>query len=340
MNVTLTSLDQNHRDIRPVLMRMGLLADGDDFLIEQLPGGVSSDVLKISVGTHTFCLKQALPKLKVAKDWEAPVDRIFGEIDWLRTADTIVPGSVPKIYGVDRATGCFAMQFLPERDYPNWKSQLRDGVLDDAIASTLGDTLGRIHAATANREDIAATFANDSNFKALRLEPYLTETARNHAGLSDRLLSILERTANTKHALVHGDVSPKNILVGPQGPVILDAECAWYGDPAFDLAFCLNHFCLKSAWLPQRVAGYMRLFSRMADSYFARAGWEPRADLEARVATLLPCLTLARVDGKSPVEYLNENKRTAVRGLATRLIVHASTSLDELQAAWMKGIQE
>jgi len=89
-------------------MRMGLLADGDDLLIEQLPGGVSSDVLKISVGTHTFCLKQALPKLKVAKDWEAPVDRIFGEIDWLKTADTIVPGSVPKIYGVDRATGCFA----------------------------------------------------------------------------------------------------------------------------------------------------------------------------------------------------------------------------------------
>lgn len=340
MNVIPTPLDQNRRNIQLVLARMGLVDDGDNLIVEMLPGGVSSNVLKISTGKHTFCLKQALPKLKVAKDWEAPVDRIFGEIDWLRAVDAIVPGAVPKILGVDRATGCFAMQFFPETVYRNWKSCLLEGEFDDGVASSLGSTLGRIHAATANREQIAKTFANDTNFYALRLEPYLAETARSHANLSDAILSILERTRTTKCALVHGDVSPKNILVGLNGPVILDAECAWYGDPAFDLAFCLNHFWLKSALFPDRASGYMRLFRTIADSYFAWVEWEPRAELEARVATLLPCLTLARVDGKSPVEYLNEKQRMQVRNLAKRLIGHASTSLDAVQAAWTKGINE
>ncbi len=55
-------------------------------------------------------------------------------------------------------------------------------------------------------------------------------------------------TLAAKIALVHGDVSPKKVPAGPRGPVFLDAECAWYGDPAFDLAFCLNHLLLKCLW--------------------------------------------------------------------------------------------
>ncbi|MGI2034426.1 phosphotransferase [Rhizobium panacihumi] len=319
---------------------MQIFDEADDLIVEMLPGGVSSNVLKISTGKRTFCLKQALPKLKVAKDWQAPVDRIFSEIDWLKTVDGIAPGSVPKIYGVDRASGCFAMQFLPAADYPNWKTQLLEGHVDENIAAALGNTLGRIHAATADRADMAEAFANDANFESLRLDPYLGETARIHPNLAERITAVLERTRQCKRTLVHGDVSPKNILVGRDGPVILDAECAWYGDPAFDLAFCLNHFWLKSALFPNRADGYMRLFRRMAEAYFAHVSWEPRANLDMRVATLLPCLTLARVDGKSPVEYLDENQRMQVRRLATRLIDDGLPSLEDLQAAWMKERQQ
>ena len=118
-------------------------------------------------------------------------------------------------------------------------------------------------------------------------------------------------------ALVHGDVSPKNILVAPRGPVFLDAECAWYGDPAFDLAFCLNHLVLKSFWVPQ--PRLPECFDALKDGYLSRVTWE--SGLEERVATLLPALLLARVDGKSPVEYLDEEKRGQVRQLARRMLL-------------------
>ena len=110
---------------------------------------------------------------------------------------------------------------------------------------------------------------------------------------------------------------PKNILLGPRGPVILDAECAWYGDPAFDAAFCLNHFLLKCVARPAVADGYLRCYAAFADAYLGGVSWEPRAAIEARAASLLPSLTLARIDGKSPVEYLtDERDRQRVRDAA------------------------
>jgi aminoglycoside phosphotransferase (APT) family kinase protein len=111
-------------------------------------------------------------------------------------------------------------------------------------------------------------------------------------------------TATTRRALVHGDASPKNILIGPHGPVILDAECAWFGDPAFDVAFLLNHLVLKTALHPQRRLAYRAMSDALVEGYRAHARWEAWDGLEARIAALLPGLMLARVDGKSPVEYL------------------------------------
>ena len=37
--------------------------------------------------------------------------------------------------------------------------------------------------------------------------------------------------------LVHGDFSPKNILISNKKIIYLDAECCNYGDPVFDLVF-------------------------------------------------------------------------------------------------------
>jgi hypothetical protein len=134
--------------------------------------------------------------------------------------------------------------------------------------------------------------------------------------------------------LVHGDVSPKNILLGPDGPVLLDAECAWYGDPAFDVAFCLNHFLLKAAHLPAARAAFIASFRAFLRSYWPHVSWEPAAGLEARIATLLPGLTLARIDGKSPVEYLQEPQRAAVRRIALRLLQDPPSSLTPIAARW------
>ena len=142
-------------------------------------------------------------------------------------------------------------------------------------------------------------------------------------------------TANTHTALVHGDVSPKNILAGPEGPVFLDAECAWYGDPAFDLAFCLNHFLLKCLARPASVDAFLKSFDALAESYLEAVTAEPRGDIEARTARLLPGLFLARVDGKSPVEYLTrEADKDCVRKNAGAWLKKPTGRLADIRRLW------
>ena len=117
--------------------------------------------------------------------------------------------------------------------------------------------------------------------------------------------------------------------------MFLDAECAWYGDPAFDLAFCLNHFLLKCLWTPTAVTRFLACYDRFADTYLSAASWEPREDLEARAALLLPGLLLARVDGKSPVEYVTEEADKArIRRVARSLLLDRPERLDTVRYAW------
>ena len=138
--------------------------------------------------------------------------------------------------------------------------------------------------------------------------------------------------------MVHGDISPKNILEGPAGPVFLDAECAWFGDPAFDLAFCLNHLLLKGAREGADRTRYIAAFSALTSAYLAGVDWENATEIEARAAALLPALFLARVDGKSPVEYLTrESERAAVRRCAEPLVADPPRRLMDVANAWERA---
>ena len=319
--------------MRRVFVSLGLAGPDEPVQATALTGGVSSGIYRVDLVSGSYCLKQALPKLKVAKDWNVPVERVFSEIDWLKTVHGIVPGHVPRVLGQDDAAKCFVMEFLGA-EFRNWKADMLAGRIDPEVARAVGDMLGRIHAATADDAALAARFATDDNFYAIRLEPYLVETSRAHPALADRLLATVKRTADTRRVLVHGDVSPKNILVGPDGPVLLDAECAWFGDPAFDLAFCLNHFLLKAVHMPQHADKLAECFGALKQAYFAHVKWEPANGLEERVAQLLPGLSLARVDGKSPVEYLGDAQREAVRRMSIKLLQDTPASLDVLVAYW------
>lgn len=313
----LAESDPVYAQMRRSLEQMAIVGPYTPAKLVPLAGGVSSDIYRVETPSATFCVKRALPRLKVAADWRVPVDRNRYEVAWLQTAAGILPGSAPRILGVDAEGGAFAMDWLAPDDYPVWKSELRDGRIDLGTAAAVGDRLGRLHAATAGRADLAAAFATDALFHAIRLEPYLEATARAHPDLAARLHALVATTAGTRLALVHGDMSPKNILVGPDGPVFVDAECAWYGDPAFDLAFVLNHLLLKGAWKPAGRSRYVEAFEALAAAYLAHVRWEPAATVEARASALLPALLLARVDGKSPVEYLVDDRaREAVRRFA------------------------
>lgn len=326
-------------DLRAGVAALGLVPPGTPLGLTRLTGGVSSDIWRVDGGGRSFCVKRALPKLKVAADWYAPVGRNAAEVGYLRAAAALVPGHVPEVLAHAPDLGLFAMTWFDPADHALWKSELRDGRADPATARAVGETAAAIHAGTAGRADIADAFANDENFFALRLEPYVVATAARHPDLAAELGALVDVTANTKRALVHGDLSPKNTLIGPAGPILIDAECAWYGDPAFDVAFCLNHLLLKCLWTPSARAGFAAAFAAFADAYLARVTWEDPRDLERRAARLLPGLFLARVDGKSPVEYIrDDDARDRVRRTAIPLLRAPVSRLADVSDTWQKDL--
>jgi Ser/Thr protein kinase RdoA (MazF antagonist) len=227
------------------------------------------------------------------------------------------------------------MEYFPPDTYPVWKSLLAAGQADAGFAARVGETVARIHAATAGREDIARAFANQAQFHALRLDAYLLHTAAKHPDVADTLRALAQSVATARIALMHGDMSPKNILCGPDGPIFLDAETCCFGDPAFDLAFCLNHLLLKCIWHPEHATAYAASFVALYEAYFAKADWEEQAGLERRTAGLLAAFLLARIDGKSPVEYItSESDKAFVRTMAKGFLNDRHKTLDGMLARW------
>lgn len=318
---------------------MGLLATAVAVTGERLMGGVSSDIWRIDLPSGAICVKRALAKLRVVADLRAPIERNRYEARWMQRAVAAVPGAAPVLLGSDEASGALAMQFLPADRYALWKAQLRDGDADPAFAAAVATSLMRIHAATAADATVAADFPTDRIFYDIRLEPYLVAAGRAHPDLAAPLDALVATTQANKRALVHGDVSPKNILRGAEGPVFLDAECAWWGDPAFDLAFLLNHLLLKCLWTPRATPSFLACFDALGSAYTAGITWELPAALEARAAHLLPGLFLARVDGKSPVEYVTtERDRNRVRRTARALLAQPVDTLVDIRQAWAKEL--
>lgn len=327
-------------DIVAALRRMNLVAEAEQPQIVSLTGGVSSQILLVRTATRSFCVKRALAKLNVAAEWRAPIERNHTEIQWLRLAAAIVPGCVPAILAADGEQHLFAMEYFDANEFTVWKALLLAGQTDALIAGRVASTLARLHAATAANQSMAREFANAVAFETLRIEPYFGEVARLHTDLALPLARLAQRTRQTSLALIHGDVSPKNILVNAQRVVFLDAECATYGDPAFDLAFCLTHLLLKATHRSERAHDYAVCFRRLATDYLSEVTWESPMDLEVRAATLLPAIALGRVDGKSPAEYLVSDKvRQRVRVLSRRFICDQPESLGQLLDSWLQELR-
>lgn len=315
---------------RLLIAELGICRADEVMSVRPLAGGVASDIAAVTVPGRELCVKFARAKLDVAEDWFAPVHRSRAEYAWLAAAAKVVPENVPKLAGWSSGLNGFAMEYLTDADVVLWKTELLAG-RGFGGAEMVAGVLGRIHAASTAGNFDRHPFANQDDFRALRIEPYLTFTATRHPALSRPILAMADALSHADRVLVHGDVSPKNILFRGSDPVLLDAECATMGDPAFDAAFCLNHLVLKAIHLNDpRLIGEARYFWQ---HYAARVTWEPPGALGGRVAALLPMLMLARVDGKSPVEYLTDTERATVRALSIALIERPQTAMPGLFTA-------
>ncbi len=323
------------KDFQNFLEGNGLFSGNKSLTGFPLTGGVSSDIWRVDLPYGSICIKRALPKLRVEADWSAPIERNAYEVAWLKIVAQILPHQVPSVLAHDQKAGMFAMPFLDPKEFEIWKNKLLAEDVDPKFAGNVGSALAKIHGATMDNPKISQEFKTDSIFNSIRLEPYLEATAQIHTDVAKYLYQLIANTKNAEKALVHGDISPKNILVGRTGPVFLDAECAWYGDPAFDLAFCLNHLLLKCLHAPKTKSAYLESFEELTTSYFQTIDCTRGAEIEKRASQLIAGLFLSRVDGKSPVEYItNEEDKNLVRRTAKRLLFDPVSRLSDVNAHW------
>ncbi len=293
--------------------------------IFELGGGVSNHVLLVETPSRSYIVKQSLARLRVEQEWLSRRDRIWREAEAIRLLKPRLPrGSVPEILYEDRENYLFAMTIAPGKE--TWKSLLLAGNTRIEVA----EQAARIHRGLIDcplsAEQIAA-FSDLEVFDQLRLDPYYRFTAGRHPDLKLHFDAAIERCSGKRTALVHGDWSPKNLMVGGRRVTAIDFEVIHFGDTAFDCGFLLNHLLLKSFYQPKFAAQYRAL----AEAYWRVLA--PGLEIEAGTIDHLPLLLLARVDGKSPVEYIREEEhKQRIRRFARDLIARRPLDVSEIFA--------
>ena len=298
-------------------------------IIEPLGWGISNTVLKVRLPNDCFVIKQPLARLRVQDDWFFDRNRVRIERDCMLLVSDLLPrDSVPAVRFSDDVNYIFGMSCVPDGAIL-WKEALLDGQTEREVARRAGALLAEWHNQTAGHPQARMRFADPFNFIQGRIDPYHLTAARVHPDLAPLIEAEVERMLGTRLTLVHGDYSPKNIFVFPDHILTLDFEVAHYGDPAFDSAFCLNHLLLKAINFRQRAAAYLNCARAFWHTYFERLSPAMNPEIEAATIRELGCLLLARIDGKSKIEYItDESTRNRVRELARTILISRETSLE------------
>ena len=291
--------------------------------IEFLGGGVSSIVVRVTSEDGAFVIKQAIRRLRVQADWYSRPERSAIDARCAQVLAELVPGSTPEVIAVVPRRNAFVMRSAP-LGTETWKDRLLRGIVDTEVASAVGRLLGRLHAASAPRRDLAVAFADRSFFDELRIDPYLRYVAAATPDLARTIGGIADKLLSPGSCLVHGDFSPKNLLVAPDRHVLLvDHEVAHWGHPAFDVAFVTSHLCLKAMRFRGQgmSAAYLDAAAAVLDAY-AQEARHLEGGIGRFAAQTVGALLLARVDGKSPVEYLtDEPDREFARALGRSVVL-------------------
>lgn len=310
------------------LRTRGLVPPGVALTIEPMSGGVSNDVFAVAGTGVDLVVKRALGRLRVDEEWIADPDRIDTEAQAMATVARLSPGLTAPL--VDIGSGYLVMRRAP-RDSTNWRDDLLAGTADDTVAARLGAALAHVQTATAADPDVLSAFADRHAFHQLRVEPFYLAAGRRNPDLAEVVRETVETMLERRDCLVHGDFTPKNILVRRGEVLILDWEVAHVGDPTFDVALLLTHLLLKAVHSPVMAAAVEKCARAFEAAYVAgRPAGMPLAEVDG-FARQVGCLLLARVDGKSPAGYLSETDRLRTRELA-RLLLGGSTAT--IEHAW------
>jgi 5-methylthioribose kinase len=277
--------------------------------IHVLAGGVSNRTVLVRRATgDSWVLKQALSKLRVPVDWFCSPDRVLREALGMRWLKSVAPEAITGLVFEDAANYLFAMEAVPQ-PHENWKTMLLNGRIENSSARQFGALLGAIHRRGFElRDQLPSEFSDRTYFEALRLEPYYAYTAQQVPAAAGFLRTLIHGALDRRVTVVHGDYSPKNILVREGRLILLDHEVIHIGDPAFDIGFSMAHLISKARHLPASRTALIDAARTYWSAYLESVAPAPIVDEAACVAHILGCV-LARVAGRSQLEYLNENER-------------------------------
>lgn len=297
----------------------------------KLEGGVSSDVYKVETKTKLYCVKRSLPKLRVKKEWFADTKRLKYEYLWLKHCKKIIPQSIPDIYQFSARKDFLVLEYLNEKNYKNFKSMLLNKKIDLKIIIKISKDLFKIHKNSSNKY-VKKIFSNNAkNFYDLRLDAYFNEVARVYPKLKNKINNIIKSYKENSSTLVHGDFSPKNMLVYNKTIKYIDAETCNYGDPAFDVVYFANHLLIKSIHIPLKERKFINCYEVFFNTYLNSLKATQKIKFFKRCVKMIPIMLLARVDGKSPVEYITKKKiKKKIRLLAFKLINDPPESLEKM----------
>jgi 5-methylthioribose kinase len=254
------------------------------------------------------------------------------EANALRYLPLVTPAdTIPKLLFEDEGLHLLAMEAVPD-PHENWKEQLLSGRIDQDLVRQFGRLLASIHRRSFEiRQQLLPTFENRMFFETLRLEPYYQFTATRVPEAAEFLEGLVKENRRHCLTLVHGDYSPKNILVHQGRLILLDHEVLHFGDPAFDLGFSLTHLLSKAHHLEQGRLAFLEATYEYWKTYEFETGpdhWV--GDVESRaVSNTIACL-LARTSGRSPLEYFSDVEHHRQKEAALGLIAHRPGSVPEL----------
>jgi aminoglycoside phosphotransferase (APT) family kinase protein len=317
------------------LRAMGLLATGEPSSCVRLSDGADALVLRAELRWGTVCLKHVAP----GEPPEAAqcAERVDAEARWLKLAQTAVPGCTPTVHGSLPSGGWLALEHLDAAEFPAWQRRLAGGRVEPWVAAELGHLVGRLHAAAARSAAIERYLPSHRAFQRLRLAPAFDRVAAAYPECAPQLERLAGTLAATRLAAVHGDLVPENVLNGPRGPVLIDADCAHYGDPAVDVATLLAALWTRMATHCRLRAEYAGCWDAFHRSYAAHVTWEMPEGLEARAAALVPALGLGALES-APLAGLGGAVQRA-RTAACDFVATPPAGLGALRDAWLDVLE-
>ena len=298
---------------------------------KRLKGGVSSEVYEVRTKLNSFCLKRSLKKLLVKKNWIVNQNRIYYEYLWLNHCRKILKKNIPKTFEYNNDQKYILMEYFDASKFKTLKELYFKANINLNTIKSISKHLYKIHSQSKNYKTKNIFKKNNNNFFKLRLDPYFNEVAKVYPKFKKKIKNINKEYLLNASTLVHGDFSPKNILIGNKKIIYLDAECCNYGDPVFDLVFFSNHLLIKSIYFKKQKKEFLKAFKLFYGQYFKNISIREYRKYLLRIINMTPIMLLARIDGKSPVEYISSEKiKNKIRKKSFKIINTKINDIDDM----------